>query len=199
LNNLLPYFNKPKEEWSFITNSLIESHPLSKNEIVDICLSAWDDLFHTEIGGAKLKIGRDIFPAPQIIGYLLHELIPAEIEKKHNFVWRKDESAYEKDLVCLRDDFFSTEIKTSSNKNQIFGNRSYAQESVNDKKSKSGFYITINFTTPKRGVMNSKINIIRFGWLDHTDWIAQASASGQQARLSPDAYLYKLKTIYIAP
>lgn len=196
LNNLYPYLNKPKEEWLNITNKLIESHPLTEQEIVDTCLSAWEDMFNTEIGSARLKIGSDIFPTPQIIGYLLHELIPAEIEKKHPLLWRKDESAHEKDLVCLENDYFSTEVKTSSNKSQIFGNRSYAQESINDKKSKNGFYITINFTTPKKDVEEPKVNIIRFGWLDHTDWIAQKAASGQQARLSPDAYLYKLKVLY---
>ena len=48
-------------------------------------------------------------------------------------------SAHEKDLVCLENDYFSTEVKTSSNKNQIFGNRSYAQESISDKKVKMDF------------------------------------------------------------
>jgi len=196
LSNRSPYFDKDREEWLNITNELIESHPLTEDDIVNTCLSAWDDMFRTEIGGAKLRIGTDIFPTPQIIGYFLHELIPAEIEKKYPSTWRKDESASEKDLVCLNDDYFSTEVKTSSNKDKIFGNRSYAQESITGKKSKSGFYITINFTTPKKNGNAPKINIIRFGWLDHTDWIAQLSASGQQARLSPDAYNYKLKVIY---
>lgn len=196
LNNPYPYKDKPLHEWKEITESLIKNHPLTEEEIVDICLSAWDDMFNTEIGKARLKIGTDIFPAPQIIGFLLHELIPAEIEKKHPSMWRRDISSKEKDLVCLGNDYYSTEVKTSSNKNQIFGNRSYAQETSNDKKSKNGFYITINFTTPKKDVEKPTINIIRFGWLDHTDWIAQKAASGQQARLSPDAYNYKLKTLF---
>ena len=40
---------------------------------------------------------------------------------------------------------YSVEIKTSSNKSKIFGNRSYAQKSENEKKDKSGYYLAINF------------------------------------------------------
>ncbi|HFC7940318.1 ScaI family restriction endonuclease [Neisseria meningitidis] len=44
--------------------------------------------------------------------------------------------------------------------------------------------------------LRPEIKIIRFGWLDHTDWIAQTAATGQQARLSPEAYRSKLKILY---
>ncbi|MFN9402025.1 MAG: ScaI family restriction endonuclease, partial [Dolichospermum sp.] len=42
---------------------------------------------------------------------------------------------------------FSIEIKTSSSPRNIFGNRSYAQKSTTGKtkKSKSGYYLVINF------------------------------------------------------
>jgi hypothetical protein len=47
------------------------------------------------------------------------------------------------------------------------------------------------------GIRNQpKIKIIRFGWLDHSDWIAQRAATGQQARLRPEAYQYKLLELY---
>jgi hypothetical protein len=57
--------------------------------------------------------------------------------------------------------------------------------------------LTINFekfvedlnTTPA-------ITLIRFGYLEHTDWQGQASATGQQARLSPVTYNTKLLVLY---
>lgn len=192
-----PYFDKDDDDFIQITNSLISQHPLPEKDLVSACLTAWDDIFQSRIGNAGLYIGKDLFPSPQVIGYFLHELIPAEIESRHSDLWRKDTSASEKDIVCKTNDFFSMEVKTSSNKNQIFGNRSYAQPTQAGKKSKNGYYLTINFTPPKQGLNNSPgINIIRFGWLDHTDWIAQKAESGQQARLAPFTYRSKLKVIY---
>ncbi|WP_180886422.1 ScaI family restriction endonuclease [Ruegeria sp. THAF57] len=41
-----------------------------------------------------------------------------------------------------------------------------------------------------------KVKLIRFGWLDHTDWIGQKAATGQQARLRPESDRYKLKRLY---
>jgi hypothetical protein len=41
--------------------------------------------------------------------------------------------------------------------------------------------------------------MIRFGFLEHTDWIGQASQTGQQARLSTESYKYKLKVLYEKP
>jgi len=38
--------------------------------------------------------------------------------------------------------------------------------------------------------------MIRFGWLDHTDWIGQKAATGQQSRLAPETYDLKFKTLY---
>ncbi|HGG7675208.1 TPA: ScaI family restriction endonuclease, partial [Neisseria meningitidis] len=64
-------------------------------------------------------------------------------------------------------------------------------------KSKNGYYLTINFEKFMPDLkLRPEIKIIRFGWLDHTDWIAQTAATGQQARLSPEAYRSKLKILY---
>jgi len=40
------------------------------------------------------------------------------------------------------------------------------------------------------------IRIIRLGWLDHSDWIAQTAATGQQARIRPEAYAGRLIELY---
>ena len=53
--------------WDAITQQLIDTHPLSEDEIVDIVLDAWDKIMLTRIGG-KLQIGVDVFPSPQIMG-----------------------------------------------------------------------------------------------------------------------------------
>lgn len=89
------------------------------------------------------------------------------------------------------------EIKGSSNATQIFANRSYAQPSSDSEtKDKNGYYITINFEKISKANPHPRITIIRFGYLEHKDWIAQKAATGQQARLAPEAYKYKLIEIY---
>ena len=164
-------------------------------ELRDISLEAWKDIFESRIGKEQLRIGTDIFPPPQIIGFLLHELIPNKLAKKYPKEWTKDKTAKEKDLVYIPNPDNSIEIKTSSHPKQIFGNRSYGQKQTNPKKDKSGYYLAINF----EGFTDSKkpkIRLIRFGWLDHSDWIAQEAATGQQAHLTNEANNLKLLTIY---
>ena len=193
---LSPYLKKDKSKWKAITEKIIKKHPLDEDKLVEMVLSAWGDIFETSIGRHNLKIGEHIFPKPQVIGALLHELIPAELAASSPKEWRGEITADDKDIVYIPDDFNSIELKTSSNANHIFGNRSYAQKPTVGKKGKDGFYIAVNFE--KFSKTNSKPNIvvIRFGWLDHTDWIGQKAATGQQARLAPETYDLKFKTLY---
>jgi hypothetical protein len=58
------------------------------------------------------------------------------------------------------------------------------------KKGKSGYYIAVNFdrwpeidVTPTKVQIRPKLRRVRFGWIDHSDWLAQASATGQQSSL----------------
>ena len=195
-SEISPYSSVKKSDWPNITNTLIKNHPLNEKEIVNFCLSAWKNLFNSSIGEHELRFGVHIFPKPQIVGALLHELIPAEIVASYPNVWRREQAKDDKDIVYLPDDKFSIELKTSSNPNQIFGNRSYAQAPTQNKKSKDGYYLTVNFEQIKEATKQPEILMIRFGWLDHTDWIGQASETGQQARLSPEIYTLKFKTLY---
>ena len=64
------------------------------------------------------------------------------------------------------------------------------------KKSKSGYYLAINFEKFEETEELPQIRLIRFGWLDHTDWIGQSAASGQQARLPKEVENGKLVVIY---
>lgn len=194
--NNSPYSGKNKSDWKDITNQIINDHPLKKKSLVKMVLVAWDNIFDTSIGKHNLKIGVHIFPKPQVIGALLHELIPAEIAASSKTKWRGEMTKEDKDIVYIPNDFYSIELKTSSNPTQIFGNRSYAQKPTQGKKGKDGFYIAVNFEKFSKTNPKPEILAIRFGWLDHTDWIGQKAATGQQARLAPETYNLKFKTLY---
>lgn len=194
-----PYDNLDESQWAIKTKELVEKHPLSKDDIVEVVLEAWEGILKTKIAG-ELQIGVDIFPSPQILGNYLHELIPVFLAKKYPGEWTRDLEKKDKDLVCKSDSNFSAEIKTSSNPNNIFGNASYGQEdSANaSSKSKDGYYLAVNFEkfNPKNKLFVPKIKKIRFGWLDHSDWHSQSASSGQAATISTTVRDNKLLLIY---
>ena len=189
-----PYNGKPQEEWQDITVNLVCNHPLLP-ELADVVLESWNAIFKSKIG--DFYIGKDIFPEPQIMGFFLHDLIALYLSERHQGEYRLGSPHVEKDVHCIDDPDISFEIKTSSNPTQIFGNRSYAQPaSGNEAKSKDGFMLAVNFEkfTPEN--TRPQIKLIRFGYLEHSDWIAQAAATGQQARLSPETYRNKFVKLY---
>jgi hypothetical protein len=190
-----PYDRKPVSAWSKVTNQLIEQHPLETAELVEIVLAAWASIFELKIG-SKFEIGRDIFPKPQIMGFFLHELIPLEVAVLHPNEWRGEETAADKDIVYIPDDRFSIEVKTSSDPRHIYGNRSYAQGTTKGKKSKSGYYLAVNFQKFSASNKKPRVLSIRFGWLDSTDWRGQTAPTGQQASLTKEADAHKLFKIY---
>lgn len=190
--NFSPYDGVPSFEWKKRTIELISLHPLSEEAIVTAVLNAWD-LIHGSAIGNNLIIGENYFPTPQILGDYLHELIPIELSAISN-CWRKGISSSEKDVVFTEDDRFSFEIKTSSQKG-IYGNRSYAQKS-RTRKSKSGYYLAINFPAVHTTKIWKPVKQIRFGWLDEADWQGQAAPTGQQASLSASVLAGKLITLY---
>ena len=193
-----PYDDKSTDKWIDITQGLIDAHPLSADEIVEVTLGAWNDIFQTRMGG-KYLVGTDVSISPQMMGNYIHELVPLEFHSRYPEVWRKEQEKKEKDLVHIPDRRFSVEIKTSSSAKQIFGNRSYAQPAADGdlgRKGKFGYYLAVNFEKWVRGGPLPSIRLIRFGWLDHTDWIAQKAATGQSARLDPDSDKFKLLVLY---
>lgn len=189
-----PYNGKPQEEWQDITVNLVCNHPLLP-ELADVVLESWNAIFKSKIG--DFYIGKDIFPEPQIMGFFLHDLIALYLSERHQGEYRLGSPHVEKDVHCINDPDLSFEIKASSNPTQIFGNRSYAQPaSGNEAKSKDGFMLAVNFEkfTPEN--TRPQIKLIRFGYLEHSDWIAQSAATGQQARLSPETYRNKFVKLY---
>jgi hypothetical protein len=192
-----PYYGLAENTWLETTERLVRAHPLKVGEIRAVVLQAWSDIFDSKLGPKGFQIGKHIFPKPQIMGFFLHELIPLEFAARYPKKWHGEKTAGDKDMVYIPNNRFSIEIKTSSHPTQIFGNRSYAQEGDSvGKKSKSGYYLAVNFGKFKAAEASPKILRIRFGWIDHSDWIGQAAQSGQQAHLTAGADRLKLLTIY---
>jgi ScaI restriction endonuclease len=191
-----PYRSVPTAKWDEVTRSLIAAHPLKLPELVKVVRKVWADILNSAIGSKPFRIGVDIHPKPQIMGFFLHELIPAEFAFRYLKLWRGEKSSADKDLVYIPDPAYSVEIKASSNATKIFGNRSYAQAATRKKKTKEGYYLAINFEKfGKLGIV-PVITRIRFGWLDHDDWTGQKAETWQQASLSQEAEKYKLIQLY---
>lgn len=191
-----PYAEIPRGSWATKTDELIARYPLRMDELVEIVHLSWQAIFVSHIGPKGFRIGEHLFPKPQVIAYFLHELIPLELQARYPGVWRGDESASDKDVVYVPNPIFSMEIKTSSHATQIFGNRSYAQQGSLGKKSKSGYYLAINFEKLTQLARTPCLRRIRFGWLDHSDWQGQVAPTGQQARLSPEVERDKLRLLF---
>jgi hypothetical protein len=191
------YDGVPEVEWEPVTRNLIAEHPLDPDEIVEVVMVCWTDIFDSAIGRRGLRIGLDIFPTPQIMATLLHELIPAEFQHRYPDDWRRDSSGEDKDLVYVPDSHFSCEIKCSSSASSIYGNRSYAQQHSENKKVRAGYFLGVNFQKFSADLRERpSITRVSFGWLDWTDWIPQASPTGQQAYLSPAAKQYKMLELW---
>lgn len=185
-----PYHNAPKSEWQNITKQLIADHPLDPNEILSIAIASWDSVWSTQIGEAPAQIPlRDINPPATVVGYFFEKIFAKALSEKYPNIWRGESGGDEKDLHYIPDPSYSIEIKSSGQLGtKIFGNRSYGQEVANKslvKKDKSGYYITVNF-------YGDCLNLVRFGWIDASDWKAQSAATGQMASLNEDTYEYKL-------
>lgn len=183
------------QEWPAVTDRLLRDFPIAMSEIAKTVLTSWEDIFHSRLGLRGYQIGRDIWPEPQIMGFLLHELIPLNLAHSFPHIWRRGLASSECDAVCISHANYSFEIKTSSSQSGIFGNRSYTQVSRSASKQRGSYFLAVNFgkfSAAKR----PEINLMRFGWLGTNDWIGQKAQSGQQARLTKEARAYKLRIIY---
>ena len=190
-----PYEGLHSAAWTARTRQLIDAHPLATEELLEIVQLCWQSIFNSRIG--TFRIGEHLFPKPQIMGFFLHELIPLEIARRYPCEWRPERSAEDKDVVFLPDDKYSIEIKTSSSVRNIYGNRSYAQRGRATKKSKTGYYLAINFEKFSPSLSRQpRLRLVRFGWIDHDDWTGQTAATGQQARLSADVESKKLLALF---
>lgn len=190
-----PYEGLRIDQWEQKTKELICEYPIPSQELVSAVLNSWDMIFQSKIGGV-LTIGINYFPMPQILGDFLHELIPIELSKHDNRFRKGISPTTEKDIIYKDDDYYSIEIKTSSRPNEVYGNRSYAQDGSNSGKKKSGYFLVVNFPSVHTDECWSQITQIRFGWLDATDWQGQKSPTGQQARVRAETLRRKLLKLY---
>ena len=191
---LSPYSNLDIVDWEPKTLELIEQYPLSLDELRDIALQMWQILWQTRIGTGQSAIRLDEIDIPaMVVGYFFEKLYARELGTRYPSQWRGGRSRDEKDLVCLTNPFFSTEMKSSGQlSTKIYGNRSYAQRAKRDsstsKVEKSGYYITVNF-------YQTTLTLLRFGWVDYEDWQPQRAATGQAATLRDEVYKFKLLEI----
>lgn len=197
-----PYYGHSFDEWTAITNSLIDSFPVSRQQIVSLVQHSWKQIFQIGTPDDILRIGKNTFPQPTTIGYFLHEIIAKNFELIHSNSWQEDPTGYSKDVIYLPNENFSFEIKTSSSNARIYGNRSYANPGKTSKKGKSSYYLAVNFNKfeSENGVFiknqQPTIKLIRFGWIDHSDWVGQKAASGQAAHIPVKIERAKLVTLW---
>ncbi len=191
-----PYAGFDQTQWKRITDRLIHDHPLQASVIVAVVLNSWQSLFDSKIGTREFQIGKDFFPKPQVMGFFLEQLITLDLSAQYPDQWRAEKSADEKDIVYIPNAGYSVEIKTSSSPKHIYGNRSYAQEGNGSKKSKSGYVLAVNFQKFTNTTEKPMILRVRFGWLDHTDWIGQTAPTGQQSRVKGESETLKLQVLY---
>lgn len=189
-----PYNSLPTERWREKTDELIEQYPLSLDEVRSAATRAWNLLWQTTIGEGEAAIRLTELDVPAtVVGYFFEKLLAKELENRHPGEWRGSTSKSEKDLVHLPDRRYSTEIKSSGQPGtKVYGNRSYGKAprgaGLETKPEKSGYYITVNF-------YETRLTLLRLGWIDFEDWSPQAAESGQAASLNEDVYRYKLVEI----
>ena len=154
------------------------------------CLTAWGHVWLTTVGESPLAVPLTELTVPaSVVGYFFEVLLARQLAARVPGVWQGNQSKEDKDLVCLTDSTKSVEVKSSGQLgDKVFGNRSHGQKAENEslvKKEKSGYYVTVNF-------VGQVLTLIRFGWIDASDWIPQGAPTGQMAALKPDVYEYKL-------
>ena len=187
-----PYLGVPVYQWADVTRQLVQQHPLTPDLILDAAMLSWARLWNTWVGDASVGFPiAEIDPPATVIGYMFEKLFAKELAVRLPGSWRGGAGS-EKDLHCLQNESLSVEMKASGQLGyKIYGNRSYGQVLENAdaaKKDKSGYYITVNF-------YGQTLTLLRFGWIDSSDWQAQKSPTGQMAGLPPEIYQHKLLPI----
>jgi hypothetical protein len=187
------YAGKPESEWESVTEHLLANHPLKEDTIRSVAEAAWGKLWETTVGSGRTAIRLAELDVPAMVaGYFFEQLFAREMQCRFPGKWRGTQGKDEKDLYYIPDPKISIEVKTSGQLGlKVYGNRSYGQQLQNEqlaKKEKSGFYITVNF-------FRGTLTLLRFGWIDASDWMPQASPTGQMAGLPDSVYRHKLRII----
>lgn len=190
-----PYEGKDPSDWPKITKRLVEAFPLKSRDIVEVVHKSWTDIYATKIGSAGLRLGIDVFLPAQATGVLLERLVVGTLARTSDN-WAGGVSKVDKDVIYKPNGAYSFEIKTSSSKAGLFGNRSTGQESERRTKVRTGYYLVVNYKLPSPADLTHLIRLIRFGWIDDADWTGQAQPTGQQASVSREVLQGELLTLY---
>lgn len=190
-----PYQGTSSSEWLGVTGGLLREFPLTQDQLVNLVLRSWEQIYESSFGSGKLRVGSDIFLPAQATGVILEKLIAVDLGRQGDF-WRGGAAKHEKDIVCVSDLRYSFEVKTSSTPKGVYGNRSTGHRGQSRRKIRTGFYLVINYKLPKPDDLERFVRLIRFGWIDDDDWVGQAKPTGQQASVSREVLLGKLVTLF---
>lgn len=106
--------------------------------------------------------------------------------------WRFGAQNSEPDLVYQNDTVYSLELKTSSQRNRVWGSPSKVLKSARTTKDGSGFYLVVNYDLDPR----PELNLVRFGWLDDSDWSGNKSVATGSSKVIKEHADLKLVTLY---
>jgi len=189
-----PYSDHPRSDWRKITEKLVKTFPLAMKDLVSAVEDAWEDLYTSSFGRTGLQIGADIFLPAQATGVILEKLIAVHLSDKFAG-WRGGREKFEKDIINENELKYSFEIKTSSSRAGLYGNRSTGHRSEGRTKFRTGYYLVVNYKLPRENDPARELQNIRFGWIDDEDWVGQAQPTGQQASIGVELARLKLVTI----
>ncbi len=172
------------------TQHKVDQFPIAMDVLKGLVLEAGHILLQENLFGKTLK---EVIDAAPNKGSFIGQLFPFALNKllveRYPTIFRPEEHLYEKDVVCIIDRSYDFEIKVSTSSENIVGNKSYASDG--GYKDKSSFYLAVNFNRDTYAV-----DLIRFGWLDITDWSINDSANGQGSRVKTLPLRSKMITIY---
>lgn len=166
-------------------------HILPHSTLLYVINSSWKTLWTTKVGRRPLHA---FTIDAQVVGKFFQEIMTHELHVHDPEMWMdpsKPRSPKLPDFVCTNP-AYSFELKMCSQRGSrhVFGNRCSSQGYASPNgKSRDGWMLTINYT-------DTRINLIRFGYIHGSDWIGQPSASGNSAWLHPNVYASKLQVVH---
>lgn len=156
----------------------VSQHPL-RHRASQCVRAALRDVTQTTLGTTSLLSALPNLKGNvgSMVGTLFEYYLEQHI-RSEGFI--SQQAKYDCDFIYPADRVLDFEVKTSSHKHHIFGNRSAA--AAREKRDGS-FLLAVNYDK------NTLLPVvIRFGWVSSEHWIPQ-TGNGQQSRLSTDAVM----------
>ena len=197
ISTISPYRFHRKTQWLEITKTLIQGFPIPTDALIDMSHYAFEDVFRTRVGSSNVPLASvDLSGGTRggiIGGFFEYLFINKLIEDTTGPPqWRFGSQNNEPDMVYIPDPFYSLELKTSSQRNSIWGSSSKVHKTARLTKDGSGFYLVVNYEFKAK----PELTLLRFGWLDDTDWQGSKSAASASSKVIREHANLKLLTIY---